>query len=396
MADDEDMLRYQRPKRLKFFAILIVALAVCIVGYGIVSRSLASSNLRAATDAQALPTVNIVTPSGGGERHLVLPGDIRAFNEAPIYAQVSGYLQNFYADIGTQVHQGQLLGLIDTPDLDQQLVQAKADLATAAANEQLEAVTAKRWKALLAQDAVSQQDEDDKQGALQAGIAQVDAAQANVQRLQAMEVFKRIVAPFDGVVTSRATDIGALISVGSPAQVPLFTVDDEHRLRIYVNVPQNYSAEIKPGMTARFTVPEYPNHEFTAVLVSTARAIDTSTGTLLVQFQMDNSGAKLQPGDYAQVHFDLPADQGAIIIPASALMFRDSGMQVATVDANHRVTIKNVSLGRDFGTTVEITDGLSKTARIINDPPDVLQSGDTVQLAKPAAHASPGSHPANP
>ena len=315
----------------------------------------------------------------------MLPGDIRAFNEAPIYAQVSGYLQSWSADIGTPVKAGQVLALIETPDLDQQLAQAQANLDTAIANAHLAATTAQRWNALLAQDAVSQQDADDKNGALQANIAEVAAGRADVQRLQAMEAFKRITAPFDGVVTSRSTDIGALISVGSPNQAPLFTVDDEHRLRIYVNVPQAYSADIKPGMTAQFTVPEYPGQSFTATLASTARAINANNGTLLVQFQTDNAEHKLQPGDYAQVKFNLPADAGALLLPSGALMFRDTGMQVAILDPNNRVRLQTVTLGRDFGTHVEIATGLKAGDRVINDPPDLLRTGDLVQIA-------PGSH----
>jgi RND family efflux transporter MFP subunit len=385
MSEDDDILKYTPPKRLKLVGVIVLVAACGIVVSGIVSRERASATLAEATTAQAVPTVNLVSPSYGGVRNLVLPGDIRAFNEAPIYAQVSGYLQNWYVDIGTPVKAGQVLALIETPDLDQQLAQAQANLDTAIANAHLAATTAQRWNALLAQDAVSQQDADDKNGALQANIAEVAAGRADVQRLQAMEAFKRITAPFDGVVTSRSTDIGALISVGSPNQAPLFTVDDEHRLRIYVNVPQAYSADIKPGMTAQFTVPEYPGQSFTATLASTARAINANNGTLLVQFQTDNAEHKLQPGDYAQVKFNLPADAGALILPSGALMFRDAGMQVAILGADNRVRLQTVTLGRDFGTHVEIATGLKAGDRVINDPPDLLRTGDLVQIA-------PGNH----
>ncbi len=302
MPEDEDMLRYTVPKRLRLAGVIVLCVALVIVVFGIISRVTARQSLAAATQAAAVPTVAIVHPTGGGARSLVLPGDVRAYDEAPIYAQVSGYLQNWYVDIGTPVQAGQLLAVIETPDLDQQLVQAQADLQTAVANEKLAALTAERWDALLKQDAVSQQDADDKNGALQADEAQVAAARANVQRLMASEVFKRITAPFAGVVTSRSTDIGALITTGGPAQAPLFTVDDEHRLRIYVSVPQAYTSEVKRGMQAQFTVPEYPGEMFTATLVSTADAIDIGTGTLLVQLQTDNPGLRLHPGDYAQVH----------------------------------------------------------------------------------------------
>lgn len=379
---EPDALRYTPPKRLKLFGVVILLLAICVIAVGLLSRSRASQQLAAATTAEAVPTVNILQPSSSGQRVLVLPGDIRAFYEAPIFAQVSGYLQNWDADIGTTVKAGQLLAEISTPDLDQQLLQAQADLQVAVANEQLAALTARRWDALLARDAVSQQDADDRDSDWHAKVAEVTAAQANVHRLQAMEAFKRIVAPFDGVVTSRATDIGDLISVGSPTQRPLFTVDDERRLRVYVSVPQYYTADIKPGMQASFTVPQYPQKVFHAVLTSTADAIATSSGTLLIQFQMDNTGGLLRPGDYAQVHIALSDDDPAITVPASALLFRDSGMEVATLGPKNHVVIRPVSLGRDFGATVQIVDGLGPDDWVIANPPDTLEAGDVVQAVK--------------
>jgi RND family efflux transporter MFP subunit len=379
---EPDALRYTPPKRLKLFGVVILLLAICIIAVGLLDRSRASQQLAVATAAESVPTVSIGQPGLSSQRVLVLPGDIRAFYEAPIFAQVSGYLQSWSADIGTKVKAGQLLAEVSTPDLDQQLLQARANLQVAVANEQLAALTAKRWDALLARDAVSQQDADDRNSDWQAKIAEVTAAQANVHRLQAMEAFKRIVAPFDGVVTSRATDIGDLISVGSPTQRPLFTVDDERRLRVYVSVPQYYTADIKPGMQASFTVPQYPQKIFHAVLTSTADAIATTSGTLLIQFQMDNTGGLLRPGDYAQVHIALSDDGRAITVPASALLFRDSGMEVAILGPQNRVVIRPVSLGRDFGATVEIVDGLSSNDWVIENPPDTLEAGDIVQAVK--------------
>lgn len=379
---EPDALRYTPPKRLKLFGIVILLLAICVVAFGLLDRSRASQQLVAVATTASVPTVNIVQPGLSGNRVLVLPGDIRAFYEAPIFAQVSGYLQNWSVDIGTRVKAGQLLAEVSTPDLDQQLLQAKADLQVAVANEQLAALTAKRWDALLARDAVSQQDADDRNSDWQAKVAEVTASQANVHRLQAMETFKQIVAPFDGVVTSRATDIGDLISVGSPTQRPLFTVDDERRLRVYVSVPQYYTADIKPGMQASFTVPQYPQKIFHAVLTSTADAIATSSGTLLIQFQMDNADGLLRPGDYAQVHIALLDSDPAITVPASALLFRDSGMELATLGPQNHVVIHPVTLGRDFGATVEIADGLSPNDWVIQNPPDTLQAGDVVQAVK--------------
>jgi RND family efflux transporter MFP subunit len=382
MPEPDEILRYTWPKHLIPVFFCAATASVCIVSFGLLSRMHASQALVAATNADAIPTVAVIRPnSGNNAPTLVLPGEIRAFDEAPIYAQVSGYLKDWYVDIGAHVDAGELLADISTPDLDQQLVQAQADLATAVANQQLATSTARRWNELLAKDAVSQQDADDKNGNLAAKTALTQAARANVERLQAQEAFKRIVAPFAGVVTSRSTDIGALISVGAPNQTPLFTVDDERKLRIYVSVPQRYSAEVKPGMTASFIVPEYPGQNFAATMTSTADAISTSTGTLLVQFQVDNRQHLLRPGDYAQVHMTLPADPQAISIPSSALMFRDSGMEVATVNATHHVILKPVTIGLDLGATVEIASGLTAGDRIIDNPPDSLRQGDAVRIA---------------
>jgi RND family efflux transporter MFP subunit len=287
----------------------------------------------------------------------------------------------WYKDIGAHVKAGEQLAVIDTPDLDQQLAQAKADLATAVANQHLSSTTAQRWAGLVAQDAVSQQDADNKNGDLAAKTALVASARANLDRLQALEGFKRIIAPFDGVVTTRSTDIGALISVGGPTDVPLFTVADERRLRIYVRVPQSYTGAIKPGTAATFTVPEYPGRSFTATLATTADAITPQNGTLLVQLQIDNADKVLKAGEYAQVRFALPASDGALQAPASALMFRDSGMAVAVVGPDGRVAIKPIQIGQDMGPTVEIAGGLTAADRVIDNPPDSLRAGDRVRIA---------------
>lgn len=381
MAEPPEMLQYTRPRWLNRAALVIFLLALAVLIAGGLSRYNASRALVTETNAASVPYVAVISPgSETGPRILVLPGNVKAFYEAPIYAQVSGYLKSWNADIGTQVKAGEVLAEISTPDLDQQLAQAKADLATALANEALSASTAKRWNALLAKDAVSQQDADEKNGDLAAKTAAVAAARAQVDGLEAQENFKRIIAPFNGVVTSRSTDIGALITVGAPNQTPLFTVDDEHRLRIYVEVPQIHAAEVKPGMTASFTVPEYPGQKFTATLTSTATALDPATGALLVEFQVDNAAQLLKPGDYAQMSIALPRDPDAVSVPASALMFRNSGMAVATVGPDDRVVFKPVTISRDLGTSVEIASGLSPADRIINNPPDALLPGDLVHV----------------
>jgi len=377
-----DILRHTPPRRLKLIGGVLLGLALITVALGVINRVQADQRLKAWTDAQAIPVVHLIKLTGEANAGaLVLPGAVQAFYDAPIHARVSGYLKRWYADIGMPVKAGQILAEIDTPDLDQQLAQAKADLGTAVANLHLSQTTARRWAALLTQDAVSHQDADNKNGDLEAKTALVASAQANVHRLEVLESFKRITAPFDGIVTTRSTDIGALISVGGAGDTPLFTVADEKRLRIYVQVPQSYSAQIKPGMTAAFTVPEYPRRNFSAQVAAAAGAVTPQTGAQMIQLQIDNADRALKPGDYAQVRFTLPPDQGAIRVPATALTFRDAGMSVAMVGQNGRVAIKPVSIARDLGSTVEVAAGLSATDRIIDNPPDSLRPGDVVRIA---------------
>ena len=388
MPDQPRILRHAPPRRLKTVGAVALCAAVGLVAFGMISRVEANQRVGAWTGQRAIPVVKVISLRGEGPGSLVLPGNIQAFDTAPIHARVPGYLKAWYADIGAPVKAGQLLALIDTPDLDQQLAQAQADLQTAVANQHLADITAKRWAGLLAEDATSHQDADNKNGDLEAKTALVASARANVDRLLALESFKRITAPFDGVVTTRSTDIGALIAVGGVTDTPLFTVSDERKLRIYVEVPQSYTASIKSGLVATFTAPEFPGRTFSASLVTTATAIAPQTGTLLVQFQIDNADRALKPGDYVQVHFDLPATAAAIQAPPSALMFRDSGMAVAVVGPGGRAVIKPVTLGRDFGSTVEIATGLSASDRVIDNPPDSLRGGDEIRIAA----ATPTGH----
>jgi RND family efflux transporter MFP subunit len=395
MPDQPDTSRRISPRRLKIAGVATVGLAVAVVAVGVVTRVNADQKVGTWTDAQAVPTVKVISLGGqSGSQTLILPGDVQAFNASPIYARVPGYLKRWYVDIGAPVKAGQILAEIDTPELDQQLAQAKADLQMAIANQHLSDTTARRWGGLLAQDAVSQQDADIKNGDLAAKSAVVVSARANVSRLEALESFKRITAPFDGVVTTRSTDIGDLISAGGSTATPLFTVADVTKLRIYVRTPQNYSAGVQPGMTATFTVPEYPGRTFTAKLAASADAITPQSGTLLVQLQIDNADRALKPGAYAQVRFSLPAN-GAIQVPATALMFRDNGMSVALVGAAGRVTMKPVTLVPDLATAVEVAAGLTAADRVIDSPPDSLRPGDQVRIAAPAAPATGGGARAN-
>jgi RND family efflux transporter MFP subunit len=376
-----------RPQKwLKPVLIAGIVVVVVVVAIGLLGRVFASQTLKTWTVAEAVPTVQVIAPAqDGGGQTLTLPGNVQAFYNASIHARVSGYLKRWYQDIGAQVKAGQILADIDTPELDQQLTQAKADLATAVANQRLAQTTATRWTGLLAKDAVSQQETDEKTGDLAAKTSLVNAAQADVDRLQALEGFKRIVAPFDGVVTARTTDVGQLIAAGAPTDPGLFTVSDTHRLRIYVNVPQSYSAELKPGMTATLSVPEHPGQSFQATLANTSGAIGAQSGTLLVELQIDNMSGQLKPGDYAQVSFALPTATNQVRVPASALVFLQKGMAVATVGPDGRVLMKPITIGVDQGSFVDVAAGLSPSDRVIDNPPDSLETGDRVLVATAAA-----------
>ena len=414
MPDQEHLLEHTPPKGLKNILIAGACIAVVIAAIGIAGRVLARQGLAGRTDAEAIPTVQVIRlADAANTRALVLPGDIEAFYGAPVYARVTGYLKAWYTDIGTPVKKGQLLAEIDTPDLDAQLAQAKGNLGTAIANENIARITAQRYVALEKQNAIAVELADQQVATWKADIAATASARAIVRQFEADESFKRLVAPFDGVVTSRSTDIGALItggtstntstststgtvtgtalststntsnstSTGASSAVPLFTVSDEHRMRIYVRVPQNYAAQIKPGLTATFTVPQYPGRTFNATLATTAQAVDMASGSLLAEFQADNADGSLKPGEYAQVHIVLPNKPGMTIVPSSALTFREGGMLVATVNAQNRVELKRVSIGRDFGQTVEVTSGLSHDDHVINNPPDSLRAGDLVHVS---------------
>ena len=376
-----ELLQHRPIRWLKPAGLAGAALVALVVGAGLLSRTLAGDSLKHWTAEAAIPTVSVAPPDSSlGASSLVLPGQVDAFFAAPIHARVNGYLKIWYTDIGAKVKAGQLLALIDTPDLDQELAQAKANLATAQANQQLAEETAKRWNTLWAQDAVSKQETEDRNGDLAAKTALVNAASADVQRLQALEGFKRIIAPFDGEVTARTTDIGQLIAAGAANDPGLFTVSDVHRLRIYVSVPQAYAAQIHAGQNVSLTVPEYPGRTFLATVASTAGAIGAQSGAQLVEAQIDNPDGTLTPGDYAQVTFQLPAQSGAVRVPASALLFRHDGMNVALIGPDNRVTLRHVSVASDLGSTVDLAAGVAPTDRVIDNPPDSLVDGERVRV----------------
>ena len=382
MPNDSNILRYIPPRKLKMAAIVILCVAAGIVTLGLINRVRANQNITQWTDAQAVPIVAVVALSNANPNNaLTLPGNVQAFYTAPVFARVTGYLKTWYTDIGAKVRAGQTLADIATPDLDQQVVAARGNLAVAVANQKLAAITDERFEALFAQNAIAAETRDQALGALNADIAATEAARGNLGQLVAEEKFKQIVAPFDGVVTSRSTDVGALITVGTPSDVPLFTVSDESKLRIYVNVPQNYSALVQPDMKATFSVPQYPGRTFTATLATTAESVNAISGTLLAEFHIDNPDGALKPGDYVQMNLAIPSRGSTLLVPASALIFRDRGMSVATVGPDDRIVMKPIAIARDLGSYVEVSSGLSRTDRVVDNPPDSLRQGNLVRIA---------------
>jgi RND family efflux transporter MFP subunit len=371
--------------RLRLVGLSVAGVAALVVVAGLVSRVSADQGIKSWTQQQAIPTIGLAKVEGGGEREMVLPGDVQAFYTAPIHARVSGYLKRWYADIGTPVKSGQTLADIDTPDLDQQVLQARADLATAQANQSLAATTSKRWEGLVAQDAVSKQEAEEKFGDLAAKNSLVNASRANLNRLLALESFKKITAPFDGVVTTRSTDIGALISVGGPTDAALFTVADQRKLRVYVRAPQNYSALISKGQSADLTVPEYPGQTFKAVVANLAQAVGAQSGAELVELQLDNTDGRIKSGDYAQVTFHLSSPQTTTRLAVTAIQYRHNGPVVAVVGADNHVKIRPVVVSRDLGSSVEIGSGLTAKDRVVDNPPESLADGDLVRIAGASA-----------
>jgi len=363
-------------------AIVFVTVAVLVAGYGLVSRAAQNSRLHDLTDERAVPIVAIVTPARAeNQSGLELPGRLQAYIRAPIYARVPGYLKSWKHDIGSKVKTGDLLAEIDTPDLDQQLIQARGDLSVAEANAKLAQITAQRWQALAGTDAVAKQDVDQRTFSSNASLAQVKSAQANVDRLVAEAGFKRLTAPFDGVVTARETDIGSLINVGATGGAELFVVSATTKLRVYVNVPQNDVPSVPPGTHATIQVPEHPDKTYSGTVEASAQAVDPNSGTTLMQIIVDNTAGDLMPGDYASIKLQVPATANVLSVPSSALIFDANGLSIATVDARNRVVVKPVKIGRDLGAVIELAAGLSPTDRVIRNPPDGIATGAEVRLA---------------
>jgi RND family efflux transporter MFP subunit len=371
-----------RPGRLLLVAMIALVAAGAIAAGGLFTRARSNQKLVQWTNAQAVPTVSLAKLAhGDAGQSLILPGNIQPYYKAAIYARVNGYLKSWDKDIGAQVKAGEVLATIEAPDLDQQLAQARATLASAKANYDIAAITAGRYGSLVKKQAIAQQTFDQATADAASKKAVMDANEANVDQLETMQSFKQIVAPFDGVVTLRNTDIGALINAGSTAGQELFEVSDLHRVRIYVQVPQAFSADLRPGLKATFQMPQYPGQKFDATLVTTSNAMNAMSRSMLVELQADNTDGKLFGGTYARVDFQIPGDPNMVRIPATALMTVNRGVQVAVLGDGNKVVLKSIQLGRDFGDSVEVTAGLAPQDRVIDSPPETLQSGDTVQLA---------------
>jgi RND family efflux transporter MFP subunit len=375
-------VKLPEPRRLVLVGLIALVAAAAIATNGLINRSRSKQDLMQWSAAQAPPTVALAKLArGDAEQRLILPGDIQPYNKAAIYARVSGYLKSWEQDIGAKVTAGQLLASIEAPDLDQQLAQARATLASAKASYDIAALTASRYDVLVQKQSIAQQSADQAAADAATKKAVMDANEANVRQLEAMQSFKQIVAPFDGVVTQRNTDIGALINAGSTAGQQLFEVSDLHRVRIYVQVPQGFSADLSPGLKATFEMPQYPGRKFDATLVTTSKALNATSRSLLVELQADNSDGKLLGGAYCRVDFRIPGDPNMVHLPATALMLVNRGVQVAVLGDGNKVVLKSVQLGRDFGDSVEVTAGLTPQDRVIDSPPETLRTGDIVQLA---------------
>jgi RND family efflux transporter MFP subunit len=370
------------PRKLGLLGIVVACVAAFAVTTGIMSREKSSADLRTWTDEQAVPTVAVIAPSSTAlNPTLELPGRLEAYSRAPIYARVSGYVKGWYVDIGAKVKAGQLLADIEAPDLDQQLVQARADLVSRQASAELSAATLERRKTLLSSNFVSKQEIDERTADLANKRAAVKSGQANVDRLEALTGFKKIVAPFDGVVTERSTDVGALINAGASSGPAMFVVSDIKKLRVYVDVPQSYVPMIKMGAKADITMPGYADRTFPATVETSSQSVDASTGTTRMQLALDNANGQLMPGSYANVRMSLDRGTAPLHIPASALIFNQDGLRVATVNGEDRIVFKPVVIARDLGKNIELASGLALDDRIVVAPPDGIVDGDKVRVA---------------
>jgi RND family efflux transporter MFP subunit len=377
------------PLRGLFLVVLLAALIGAYVVYtGLTSRARANSALETATLSNSIPTVATIRPQAtSGAEEIELPGNMQAFVDTPIWARSSGYLKAWYADIGARVKRGQLLAEIEAPEVDQQLQQARAQLTTDQANLKLAQITAQRYNNLFATDSVAKQDVDNAVQAAAARTAEVTSAQANVSRLDQLVAYEKVYAPFDGVITARNVDVGALVNADTnTAGKELFHLASNSTLRVYINVPEVYSRAAKPGVTANLTLSEFPDRQFHGVVVRNAKAIDVNSRTLLVEVDVKNPTGELLPGSYASVHLKLPSKTEAVTVPTNTLLFRSEGLRVAVV-RDGRIDLVPVILGRDYGDTVEIVFGIHRLDAVIVNPNDSIVSGEQVHATAPGAKA---------
>ena len=384
------------PRGTRGVLVAIALAALLVAGFGIVTRVRARGVLKDDTQSSASPVVSVFVPEHGAPlRELLLPGNTQAFTDAPIYARTSGYLRKWYVDIGTRVKKGQFLADIDSPEIDQQLQAGKADYATADANEKLARLTSDRYAELAKTDSVSKQDADTAAGTLAARHAATESALANVRRLQQMVSFEKIEAPFDGVITARNTDIGQLVDSGSSggAARELFHIASLERLRVFVGVPQTASAAAIPGLPVDVEIAEHPGSRYPGKIVRNANAIDPTTRTMQVEIDLDNKRGEILPGAAVQVHLKLASGAPTVLLPVSALMFRAEGPRVATLGPGNRAILAPVTIGRDYGSQVEVTSGLLPDVTVIDSPPDSLVDGQQVQVTKRASAPPGGAAP---
>lgn len=385
MSHDNAAAASRRPPNLRLAIRLGLGIAVIATIAGISVRAYDYHKVVKWTDAQVTPSVQVIDPvAGGGEQSMTLPGHLDAWISTTIHARVGGYLKTWTHDIGSHVKAGEALAEIDTPELDQQFEQAKANLARAKANAKLAELTDQRWRNLLASNSVSKQEADEKAGEAETARANVLAAQADMDRVAALEAFKHITSPFDGTVTARHTDIGDLINANNDNSPALFTVADTSRMRLYVEIPQGYASSVKPGMTVKLDVLDRPGETFTGHLIGSSGAVNQASGTLLAQFEVDNPKGDLMPGSFAEVSLPMPADARVMTVPATVLIFRAAGPQVAVVGPDGKAQLRNVHIARDLGDHLQIDHGLRPDDRIIDHPSDSLAAGDPVRVASPA------------
>jgi RND family efflux transporter MFP subunit len=368
-------------KRLLYFLLVPAVLITCAF-IGSKARQKTSQQLKATTQTLEVQTVNVIHPQQGkSSSELTLPGMIQAFSQSPIYARVDGYVRTWYVDIGAHVTKGQLLAVIDAPEVDQQLNQARAMLNQAETSLSLAKITAPRYQELIKTNSVSQQEVDQNNQNLAAQTANVQAAQAAVSRLEQMQGFEKIVAPFDGVITLRKTDLGDLVNAGNAGVGrELFRISQNNIVRVFVTVPEEFSNQVKPGTKASMDLTELPNRHFAAAVTRTTESIDVNSRTLTVELDVPNPSGALLPGAYANVHFQLPLTVSPLVLPCSTILFQAAGPQIGVVNSQKQVELRNVTLGHDFGDTIEIVSGVHQTDAVIANPPDSLTSGMRVAV----------------